>query len=81
VSSEGEQGGAQELHEYSTRELTVEWRPSICQHSGVCARGLAAVFNPRRRPWVDINAASADAIEDVVSRCPSGALRVRRSQP
>jgi uncharacterized Fe-S cluster protein YjdI len=64
--------------EYGTDEVVVEWRPELCVHSGNCARGLPLVFDPKRRPWVDAHAATADEIEAQVARCPSGALRSRR---
>ncbi len=67
----------EELHEYTRDGLTVEWRPALCQHSGICARGLIGVFNPRRRPWVDMSAADVGTIAAQVARCPSGALRTR----
>jgi uncharacterized Fe-S cluster protein YjdI len=47
-------------------------------HSGVCVRGLRAVFDVKRKLWVDINAASADEIAAQVAKCPSGALQARR---
>ena len=61
---------------YANDEVTVLWRPSLCVHSGICARGLPAVFDPRRRPWVAIDGAAADAIRAQVARCPSGALAI-----
>jgi uncharacterized Fe-S cluster protein YjdI len=64
--------------EYASNEIVVEWRPELCQHSGNCARGLPLVFDPKRRPWVAVDAASADEVERAVARCPSGALRSRR---
>jgi uncharacterized Fe-S cluster protein YjdI len=59
---------------YSNGEVTVVWQPHLCIHSGVCFRGLPQVFDPRRRPWVAIDAASTAEIADQVGRCPSGAL-------
>lgn len=58
--------------------VTVEWYASRCIHSGNCARALPRVFNPRRRPWIDATAASADRIIATVENCPSGALQYRR---
>ncbi len=65
-------------HTYSNGELKVLWKPALCQHTGICVRGLGAVFDPRRRPWIDMAAASTDAIEAQVNRCPSGALTCER---
>jgi uncharacterized Fe-S cluster protein YjdI len=59
---------------YSNGEITVIWQPDLCQHSGVCARGLPDVFSPRRRPWIELAHADSPTIQAVVDRCPSGAL-------
>jgi uncharacterized Fe-S cluster protein YjdI len=64
--------------EYATEEIVVEWRPDLCIHSGNCVRGLPAVFDSKRRPWVNVHGASANEIEAQVARCPSGALCSRR---
>jgi uncharacterized Fe-S cluster protein YjdI len=59
---------------YTNGEITVTWEPAKCTHSGNCVRGLGAVFQPREKPWIKIDAASSQAIADQVDRCPSGAL-------
>lgn len=59
---------------YSNGEITVVWQPDRCQHSGICARGLPLVFNPRRRPWVQLDQADTATITAQVDRCPSKAL-------
>ena len=59
---------------YRTDAVTVIWQPDKCSHSGLCFRGLPGVFDPRRRPWVDVTAADAAAIVAQVEQCPSGAL-------
>ena len=64
---------------YSNGEVTVVWQPALCIHSGNCARGLPLVFNPRRRPWVDVTAASTAEIVAQVRKCPSGALSLAES--
>jgi len=35
---------------------------------------LPDVFNPRKRPWVNLQAASTDEIKKTIDTCPSGAL-------
>lgn len=72
------EANADPAREYATADIVVEWRPALCVHSGNCARGLRAVFDPKRRPWVEADAATADQVEQQVARCPSGALRSRR---
>jgi uncharacterized Fe-S cluster protein YjdI len=64
--------------EYATDEIVVEWEPRLCFHSQNCVRALPQVFDDSRRPWVKVDAATADEIEAAVARCPSGALRTRR---
>jgi uncharacterized Fe-S cluster protein YjdI/CDGSH-type Zn-finger protein len=64
--------------EYATDEIVVEWEPRLCFHSQNCVRSLPQVFDESRRPWVKVDAASADEVEAAVARCPSGALRTRR---
>ena len=66
------------MREYSSDRITVEWRAERCIHSANCVRSLPRVFNPKRRPWVDVDAADADAIAGAVLRCPTGALRFVR---
>jgi uncharacterized Fe-S cluster protein YjdI len=64
--------------EYATDEIVVEWEPRLCFHSQNCVRSLPQVFDDSRRPWVKVDAATADEVEAAVARCPSGALRTRR---
>ena len=67
--------------DYPTEGLTVHWDPSICQHSGVCARTLPRVFRPRERPWIDPDAASAAEIAAMIDTCPSRALSYTWTAP
>lgn len=64
--------------EYRTSEIVVYWEPALCIHTANCLNALPEVFDVRRRPWVLIDAASADAIAEAVMRCPTGALRFAR---
>ena len=63
-------------HYYSNEEITVVWKPDVCQHSGKCFNGLKEVFNPKRRPWIDMSKAETQQIIDQVKKCPSGALSI-----
>ena len=64
--------------EYRTDEIAVSWEPALCIHTANCIRSLPRVFNPMDRPWVHIEAATADEIATAVMRCPTGALHFRR---
>jgi len=63
---------------YHKEDITVVWKPGICTHSGICARGLHAVFNPSQKPWVNMDGAALDAIVAQVAKCPSGALSIEK---
>jgi uncharacterized Fe-S cluster protein YjdI len=66
------------VKEYATEEIVVEWEPRLCYHSLNCVRSLPRVFDKEGRPWIKVDAASADEVEATVARCPSGALRSHR---
>ncbi len=59
---------------YTNGEVTVVWKPDTCIHSTICFRGLPEVFDPRKRPWIEIEGAGTEAIIEQVKKCPSGAL-------
>lgn len=65
---------------YSGNGVTVVWKPKLCIHSGICFRGLPTVFDPTRRPWVDLSQGETNAIVEQVNRCPSGALAIERHE-
>ncbi|MDZ7846070.1 MAG: (4Fe-4S)-binding protein [Owenweeksia sp.] len=64
---------------YSSGEVTVVWKPSLCFHSKNCFKGLPEVFNPDQRPWIQVDKANAQQIMDQVEQCPSGALSYFRN--
>lgn len=67
------------LQTYEAADVTVTFDPNICTHSGVCVRGLRAVFDISRKRWIDADAAPADEVIAQVGRCPSGALQAIRN--
>lgn len=66
-----------DIKEYSNGEVTVVWKPGLCTHSANCARGLREVFNPKARPWINMQGASTEQIREQVAKCPSGALSLK----
>jgi CDGSH-type Zn-finger protein/uncharacterized Fe-S cluster protein YjdI len=69
---------ATKLHVYRGQEVVVTYDLRRCIHAAECLRALPVVFDMRLRPWVQPNAAPADAIAEAVIRCPSGALHFER---
>jgi uncharacterized Fe-S cluster protein YjdI len=68
-----------ETKKYTNGEVTVVWKPKLCIHSAICAKGLPAVFNAQRRPWIDLDQATTQAIIEQVNKCPSGALSIKQN--
>lgn len=65
--------------EYTNGEITITWKPDLCIHSGNCVKGLGAVFNPKDRPWINMNKSNSAEIINTVNTCPSGALTYLRN--
>jgi uncharacterized Fe-S cluster protein YjdI len=63
-----------ETHHYSNKDITIIWKPNMCIHSGKCFMGLPKVFDPRRKPWIEIDNATTEEIVAQIKKCPSGAL-------
>ena len=59
---------------YKNKDITVYWKPSACIHASYCYRELLEVFDPSRRPWVDMNGSTTEKIIEVVNLCPTEAL-------
>lgn len=63
---------------YANDAIEVHWEPKLCIHVRKCVRELGQVFDPERRPWVDVDGAGPDAIAATILTCPTGALHFRR---
>lgn len=60
--------------EYTNGEVVITWESEKCIHSGNCVRGLATVFSPKKRPWINPMGAETEQIISQIKKCPSGAL-------
>ncbi|MBI2958227.1 MAG: (4Fe-4S)-binding protein [Chloroflexi bacterium] len=60
---------------YENSAIRVFWDSDKCTHAGFCIGELPSVFDLHRHPWVDLAAAPAEQIIQVIDMCPSGALR------
>ena len=65
---------------FSNKDITVTYDPSICKLSCKCTQELSEVFMSSVIPWVDLNAAPSDRIEQQVKSCPSGALKFYKNK-
>jgi uncharacterized Fe-S cluster protein YjdI len=61
---------------YVGKVVTVSFDPEVCVHAANCVRGLPAVFDTSKRPWIQPDNAPGDEVVAQVARCPSGALRI-----
>lgn len=59
---------------YTKDDLTVVWKPNTCIHAKHCWKDLIQVFNPKNRPWINLDGATEKRIIAQVEKCPSGAL-------
>ena len=66
------------IHTYTSDDIEVTYDVKRCIHAAACVKALPNVFDPDRRPWIDPEEASAEAIADAVHQCPTGALHYQR---
>jgi len=67
------------LHRYRSAAAIVTWDGARCIHAAECVHGLPEVFAPDARPWIRPEATDVQSLAEVVNRCPSGALRLERT--
>ena len=61
------------------KSATIEFDGQLCIHARRCVLSQPTVFKANvEGPWLDPDAASAEALEYVALSCPSGAIRVSR---
>ena len=66
------------IFRYDSSDIVVTYEIRRCIHAEECARGLPAAFDPKRKPWVNPEAAPAAEVARVIERCPTGALQYER---
>lgn len=62
------------IKEYPNGEISVVWKPELCEHAGICVKMLPKVYNPKERPWIRVENASTEELRHQISKCPLGAL-------
>ena len=68
----------EKIKSYWSDDLVVTYDAARCIHAAECVRGLPGVFDTGKRPWIQPGNAAADAVAEVVMRCPTGALHFER---
>lgn len=66
------------IKNYTSDDVTVVWNSGLCFHSAICVNSLQEVFNPNKRPWIDLGKADKDKIIETVKMCPSGAISIKQ---
>ncbi|SFC78623.1 CDGSH iron-sulfur domain-containing protein [Tropicimonas isoalkanivorans] len=79
-SRSGTPEGKDRVLSYDGREVTVFFNPRICGHVYECGRTAPEVFDSEQRPWVQPDNGTLEQIEAAVRACPSGALRMARTE-
>lgn len=70
--------GKDQDRRYVGEHADVTYSLKRCIHAKECVNRLASVFDPNKRPWIQVGETPADALAEVVERCPSGALHHER---
>lgn len=63
--------------DYPGERATVTWHGRLCIHVGECGRATGDLFVAGRKPWCQPDTGSDEEVQDVVLRCPTGALSAR----
>jgi CDGSH-type Zn-finger protein/uncharacterized Fe-S cluster protein YjdI len=71
--------GTADDRRYTSEAVDVTYNLKRCVHAAECVSRLNEVFDTQNRPWIQPGNGSADAVVDVVSLCPSGALHTERN--
>jgi len=63
--------------QYPGERADVSWSGRLCIHIGECGRAKGELFVGGRKPWCNPDLATDDEVQDVVMRCPTGALSAK----
>lgn len=67
----------EKLHTYENEQIEIRYDLNRCIHAKECVKGLRAVFDPKKRPWIQPDNAPAEDIVKAIEGCPTGALHYR----
>ena len=66
--------------EYSNGEITVVWKPEVCQHAAKCVGLLPEVYDPKKKPWIQVENGTSEQLMNQIKQCPSGALSFYKNE-
>jgi len=69
----------EKVFDYSGERATVSWNGELCIHIGECGRAKGDLFVTGRKPWCQPDMAADDEVDEVVRRCPTGALSAQHA--
>ena len=67
------------VHDYDGQQTGISWDQRLCIHASECVRAEGSLFEYGRKPWAKPDEASPEEVEDIVLRCPTGALTFRNA--
>ena len=62
------------VKKYTNGEVTIDWQPGKCCHSGICVEKNPEVFRPEERPWIKPENSTTQEIIKTLELCPTEAL-------
>jgi uncharacterized Fe-S cluster protein YjdI len=65
--------------DYRGAEIIVHFNRLQCSASEQCHKNLSTVFRVGERPWIQADNDKVERVIEIVTRCPSGALRYTRN--
>lgn len=64
------------IFSYENQDIEVTWDLKKCIHAKACVHGLPNVFDPNKKPWVDLDQEpDTSNIIETIESCPTGALQ------
>jgi len=63
---------------YDAPDIEVTYDVKRCIHFAACTKNLPGIFDTGKRPWIQPENGAADAIAEVIHKCPTGALQYHR---
>lgn len=60
--------------DYSCNAITVHFNSYLCRHAEACIKNCPEVFNPKNRPWINVEGCDVEKLINTIKKCPSGAL-------